>query len=77
MNLKDRIRLQVAFQMSRDDSELLDHYCEIFCEALDWVMVVIDEMECAEEKLAAELAAETGLSPATEALIEKTADNMD
>jgi len=73
MNLKDRIRLQVAFQMGRDDAELLDHYCEVYCEGLEWVLKVIDEMECAEEKVAAH----TGLDPATEALIERTADNID
>jgi len=36
--------------MSREGEDIHDHYTEFYCEALEWVMDQIKQLECAEEK---------------------------
>lgn len=73
LTLKERIALQVGFQLSRDQEPLLDHYVEAYVEALEWVLQVIKEMECAEEKDAED----DGLEPATRALMDNANADID
>lgn len=48
--LKLRIERQQGFQMGREGEEIHDHYTDFYCEALEWVMEQIKQLECAEEK---------------------------
>lgn len=73
LTLKERIELQVGFQMSRDQDQLLDHYTEVYTEALEWVLAVIKEMECADDKVATD----DGLEPATRALMDTANADID
>ena len=68
--LKTRIEKQIGWQLERDSEELHDYYVEFFTEGLQWVLDIIAELECAEEK-------QGKLPPHTEALIEATDSGFD
>lgn len=65
--LKTRIKRQIGHQLSRTEEDIHDNYVDFFVEGLEWVMHIIEELECAEEK-------QGKLPPHTEALIEQTTE---
>ncbi len=48
--LRFRIQKQIGHQTQRDEDDLHELYPEFYCEALDWVLEQIDNLECAELK---------------------------
>ena len=47
--LKTRIEIQKGYQLGRED-DAAELWVDAYCEALDWVLHVAEELICAEER---------------------------